>query len=192
MSGRISGLGTGSTRDRLAALNARISQDWQDMGFMPPQTVADPRAQYVGNNTDIFVGANSPFANTGPDPFGQETRQTLAAHTAQTDADYEARMAVADAIINAGAAAPASFGDQGRGRPVTPFAAVEDRDEPAAAMAPPKPRPRPKATSYTIKAGDNPTKIAQAFGMSLKELEAKNPGILKKARRLKIGATVKV
>lgn len=75
---------------------------------------------------------------------------------------------------------------------MTPFAAVEAPEAPAAAVAPPKPRARPRPETYTIKAGDNPTTIARAFGMSLKELEAKNPGIIKKARRLKVGSTIKV
>jgi hypothetical protein len=56
----------------------------------------------------------------------------------------------------------------------------------------PKPTPRPRPSSYTIKSGDNPTKIARMFGMTLSELEAKNPGILKKARRLKPGAAVRI
>jgi predicted component of type VI protein secretion system len=188
MSGRISGLGMGSTRDRLAALDARISQDWQAMGFMPPQTVADPRAQYVGNNTDIFVGANSPLANTGPDPFGQDTRAGLAAQGAEIDADMARTNALVDAILNAPAGPP-----QPRNAPSGMAYTPElPKPQPAAAMAPPKPKARPRPETYTIKAGDNPTTIAKAFGMSLKELEAKNPGILRKARRLKVGATVKV
>lgn len=45
--------------------------------------------------------------------------------------------------------------------------------------------------SYKIQPGDNPTKIAQKLGLkSVKELEAKNPGILKRAKRLKIGGTI--
>jgi hypothetical protein len=56
------------TKKRLDALNKRISDDWNKMGFAPTQTVADPRAKYVGNNRDIFRGANSPFASTGSEP----------------------------------------------------------------------------------------------------------------------------
>jgi hypothetical protein len=178
-----------ATRDRLQGIDDRISADWRDMGFMPPQTMADPRAQYVGNNTDMFVGANSPLAETGPDPFGQDTRAGLAAQGAEIDADMARTNALVDAILNAPAAPPqARNAPSGMGyTPGLPKA------QPAAAMAPvPKPKARPKPETYTIKAGDNPTTIAKAFGMSLKELEAKNPGILRKARRLKVGATVKV
>lgn len=61
------------TKKRLDALNSRISADWDKMGFapkqaLPKQKVADPRAKYVGNNRDIFRGANSPLASTGPEP----------------------------------------------------------------------------------------------------------------------------
>lgn len=45
--------------------------------------------------------------------------------------------------------------------------------------------------SYKIEPGDNPTKIAQKLGLkSVKELEARNPGILKRAKKLKIGGTI--
>lgn len=179
-----------ATADRLQGLNDRISTDWAAMGFEPS---APPQAAPM---PDIFVGANSPLAETGPDPFGAATRDRLAAHTAQTDADYEARMAVADAILNS---APPSFGDAGRGRPVTPYAQAESdpgfskvASAVAAAPKPPIPKARPAPTTYAVKAGDNPTKIAKALGISLKQLEAKNPGILKRAKRLQIGSTVKV
>jgi hypothetical protein len=84
-----------------------------------------------------------------------------------------------------------SFADQSS-KTVNPYVAPKREEKPAAAMAPPKPKARPRPEAYTIKAGDNPTTIARAFGMSLKELEAKNPGILKRAKRLKIGTQVKV
>jgi hypothetical protein len=171
------------TQSRLDGINDRISQDWQGMGFMPPQTMADPRAQYVGNNTDIFVGANSPMANTGPDPCGQETRQKVAGINQSIDVDMGKQNALIDALMAPEAPPMASFNDQSS-KPANPYR------EPASAMTPPKPRMRPKPEAYTIQKGDNPSTIAKAFGMSLKELEAKNPGILKKAKRLKIGATV--
>jgi hypothetical protein len=41
-----------------------------------------------------------------------------------------------------------------------------------------------------VRPGHNPTKIAQELGMTLDQLEKKNPGILKRARRLKPGETV--
>lgn len=43
---------------------------------------------------------------------------------------------------------------------------------------------------YTVKRGDNPSKIAQAFGMSVQELFRLNPGL--RGRDLKVGETVKV
>lgn len=179
-----------ATADRLQSLNDQISTDWAAMGFTPspmPQAAPEP---------DIFVGANSPLAETGPDPFGAATREKLAGMGGQIDADMARTNALADAIMNADTSAPVSFGDAGRGRPVTPFAAVEDKAKPAAAVAaapkPPIPKARPAPTTYTVKAGDNPTKIAKALGISLKQLEAKNPGILKRAKRLQIGSTVKV
>jgi hypothetical protein len=172
---------------RLKGINDRISADWQQMGFNPPAPPQSPPSP----EENIFEGANSPFADTGPDPFGQETRQGLEAMTAGIDADMGRTNALVDAILNA-ETAPPSFGDAGRGRPVTPFEAVEAPEAPAAAVAPPKPRMKPPATEYTIQAGDNPTTIAKRHGLTLKELEARNPGILKKARRLKIGAKVNV
>lgn len=57
---------------------------------------------------------------------------------------------------------------------------------------PPKPTPRPARTTYTVQEGDNPTTIARKLGMSLKQLAKKNPGLLKKARRLQVGTTLKV
>lgn len=44
--------------------------------------------------------------------------------------------------------------------------------------------------SYKIKPGDNPTIIANDLGLTLDQLEKKNPGILKRAKRLKIGDTI--
>jgi predicted component of type VI protein secretion system len=188
MAGRISGLGTGSTRDKLAALEARISQDWQGMGFDPAQPQPAPVPM-----PDIFEGANSPFADPQFMPsqpaFGADTRAGLDAQGTQIDAETARTNALVDAILNAPAAPPAQPRNAPSGMGYTPDL---PKPQPAAAVAPPKPRLRPKPEAYTIKAGDNPTKIAKAFGMSLKELEQKNPGILKKARRLKIGATVKV
>jgi hypothetical protein len=44
--------------------------------------------------------------------------------------------------------------------------------------------------SYKIKPGDNPTKIAKSLGTTPDDLEKKNPGFLKRARRLKPGETI--
>jgi len=174
-----------STQERLAVLNDRISQDWQGMGFMPLQAVADPRAGYVGANKDIFQGANSEFASTMPDPFGQATRAKLDAINRRIDGDM---MRVAEPPLPAPQEGPAvaQAGPMG-GMSYTP-------PLPAPMPAPPVPRPtpRPRPSSYVIKAGDNPTKIARMFGMTLADLEAKNPGILKRARRLRPGQSVNI
>lgn len=170
-----------TTQQRLAALNDRISQDWQGMGFMPPQTMADPRAQYVGNNTDIFVGANSQMANTGPDPFGQETRQKLAALNQRIDGDM---MRLAEAPLEAPAMPQRS--------PVGGMSYTPPLPAPPPPPPVPKPTPRPRPGSYVIKQGDNPTTIARRFGLTLSELEAKNPGILKRARKLRPGQAVNI
>jgi hypothetical protein len=175
------------TQDRLAGINDRISADWQQMGFNPPAPPQSPPPP----EENIFIGANSPMADTGPDPFGQDTRQRLDGMTAGIDADMGRTNALVDAILNAETAPPPAAPRNAEGG----MSYTPDLPEPmpaAAAVAPPKPRLRPPATEYVIQAGDNPTTIAKAFGMSVKELEAKNPGILKKARRLKIGAKVKV
>jgi hypothetical protein len=174
-----------STQERLANLNDRISQDWQAMDFMPPQTMADPRAGYVGNNTDIFMGANSPMANTGPDPFGEETRMKLAALNQRIDGDM---MRMAEPPLPMQQEAPAT---PQRG-PVGGMSYTPPLPAPMPTPPIPKPTPRPRPESYVIKSGDNPTKIASMFGMTLAQLEAKNPGILKNARRLKPGAAVRI
>lgn len=168
-----------STRDRLNALDQRISSDWRDMGFFPPQTVADPRAQYVGNNTDIFLGANSPMANTGPDTFGQDTRLKLSELNARIDAD----MAAMDAP---------EMPSEAPQNPVGGMSYTPPLPAPPPLPPPPKPTPRPPQDTYTVQKGDNPTTIARKLGLSLKELERRNPGILKKARRLKVGSKLKV
>lgn len=122
-------------------------------------------------------------------PFGEQTKMRLMQFNRQMDADMARREMVYKALVN-NQLAPASS----ERSPVK-----ADRPAPAPAPRPaaedpavPKPKLKPRATEYTIKKGDNPTKIARAFGLTLKELEAKNPGILKRARRLQIGATVKV
>ena len=179
-----------STQDRLAALDDRISQDWQGMGFDPPE----PPAPEPPPEENIFIGANSGFADTGPEEFGQETRRKLAEINQRIDGDMM-RMGT-----------PAQFPrDYPRNsREITEAPAMPQRGPiggmsytpplPAPMPRPPvpKPTPRPQPSSYTIKAGDNPTKIARMFGMTLGELEKKNPGILKNARRLKPGAAVKI
>lgn len=102
------------TRDRLAGINDRISADWQQMGFNPPAPPQLPPPL----EENIFIGANSPVADTGPDPFGQQTRGRLAAQSAGIDADMARTNALADAIMNADTSSPpppAAFNDAGRG-----------------------------------------------------------------------------
>ena len=168
-----------STQERLDALNDRISQDWEGMGFNPtppPEPVPPPEE-------NIFEGANSPFADTGPDPFGQETRQKLDALNRRIDGDMM-RMAIPPLPQPQEAPAMPQRGPVG-GMSYTPPLPAPPPKPPV-----PKPTPRPRPSSYVIKSGDNPTKIARMFGLTLRELEAKNPGILKKARRLRPGAAI--
>ena len=72
--------------------------------------------------------------------------------------------------------------------------AVKQTGYPAAkklSLAPAESQRASSGGSYKIQPGDNPTKIAQKLGLkSVKDLEAKNPGILKRAKRLKIGGTI--
>jgi hypothetical protein len=170
-----------STQDRLAALDDRISQDWQGMGFDPPE----PPAPEPPPEENIFIGANSGFADTGPDPFGAETRQKLDAINRRIDGDM---MRMAEPPLPVPQQAPAM---PQRG-PIGGMSYTPPLPAPMPRPPVPKPTPRPQPSSYTIKAGDNPTKIARMFGMTLGELEKKNPGILKNARRLKPGAAVKI
>jgi hypothetical protein len=45
---------------------------------------------------------------------------------------------------------------------------------------------------YKIQDKDNPTKIAKKLGISLDDLEKKNPGLIKRAKRLKIGDSLNI
>jgi hypothetical protein len=174
-----------STQDRLAALDDRISQDWQGMGFDPPEPPVMPELQDGDNEENIFIGATSGFADTGPDPFGAETRQRVDDINRRIDGDM---MRMAEPPLPVPQQAPAM---PQRG-PIGGMSYTPPLPAPMPRPPVPKPTPRPQPSSYTIKAGDNPTKIARMFGMTLGELEKKNPGILKNARRLKPGAAVKI
>lgn len=71
--------------------------------------------------------------------------------------------------------------------------AVKQTGYPAAkkpSLAPHESQRASSGGSYKIQPGDNPSKIAKNLGMSLQDLEQKNPGILKRAKRLKIGGTI--
>ena len=174
-----------STQDRLNGINDRITQDWQRMGFNPPA----PPAAEPPPEENIFEGANSPFADTGPDPFGQETRQKLDGLNSQIDSGFDRVNSDMRALEAPPAPEPSQTpqgGLLGGMSYTTPLPA------PMPAPPVPKPTPRPRPSSYTVKAGDNPTTIARRFGMTLKELEAKNPGILKKARRMRVGGVVNI
>jgi LysM repeat protein len=168
------------TRQRLSGIDARITQDWEGMGFEPSQRPAPAPAP------DIAEGANSPMAYTGPDPFGADTRQRLDAMSGRIDSDISRQDALIEALM-ARQSPAAGAGITIAVRPEMPATGF-----PAATARPPKPTPRPRPDSYTVKAGDTPSEIARAMGMSLKELERKNPGIIKRARRLKVGSKVRV
>lgn len=157
-----------ATADRLKGINDRISQDWAAMGFNPPPPEQDPNPR---------------------------ARMRVEQFTRGVDADYEARMAVADAILAGRPETARQRPAPGGGTTVAARPEMPATGFPAARAQPSKapiPKARPRAESYTIRKGDSPEKIARMHGMSLKELEAKNPGILKRARRLKIGSKVRV
>lgn len=301
--GKISGLSP-ERRAKMQAFEDSITDGWRRMGFMPFQQVADPRAQYVGSNRNIFIGANSPLADTGEEPFGAETRRKLDAGQREIDAGYDRTMALVDALL-AGGQEPArnralemaqdrprpleattlpatpekaaggpsawpdgvpkpvprplvpgnidlntrprvqnedgsvstvrsmSYGTDGGREVLIPTVADEGRimgdeeamaywgkkgkhlgvfsspasaddyaqhlhdsqarmlEEPGLGTVPPKPKLRP-AKTYTVRKGDTLSAIAQRNGMTLSELKRKNPGIMKRARRLRIGSEVNV
>jgi hypothetical protein len=168
-----------STQQRLDGLNSRISADWQQMGFNPPPPPQSPEME-----ENIFIGANSPMADTGPDPFGQETRARLDGINRRIDADMAAMEAPPEAPRN-------PVGGMSYTPALPPPPPVAPPAPPPVADVP-KPKPRPKPTTYVVRAGDNPTKIARKLGLTLRQLEELNPGILKNARRLKIGSSLKV
>lgn len=186
------GFNPDGTRRKLDAINDRITSDWQAMGFEPS---APPEPSAPAPEPDIFAGANSPFADPAympPEPqFGAITRARLAEQKQGIDEDYDQTNALVDALLNGEQQAPAAAMAQPR-NPISGMAFNPALPEQPAAPKPPIPRARPAPTSYTIRKGDNPTTIAKRYGLSLAELEAKNPGILKKARRLKVGSTLKV
>lgn len=130
-----------------------------------------------------------------PDPyFGLSTAIKLANNerairedNARLDAQIAALFAQNE-LPEAAAVAPAK---PQRG-PISGMSFTPGLPAPMPEPKPPIPRARPAPVSYTVKAGDNPTTIARTLGISLKELERKNPGILKKARRLQVGRTLKV
>jgi hypothetical protein len=62
---------------------------------------------------------------------------------------------------------------------------------PKPAMMSPELAAKRKAEPYTVRKGDNLTKIAKQHGLTLKQLLAKNPDI-KNPDRIKIGQTIKL
>lgn len=168
-----------STPQRLENLDNRISSDWQQMGFNPPPLPQSPPPP----EENIFIGANSPMADTGPDPFGQETRARLDGINQRIDADM--------AAMNAPQMPQEAPRNPVGGMSYTPALPPPPPAPPPVAEVP-KPKPRPRPETYVVRAGDNPTKIARKLGLTLRQLEEMNPGILKNARRLKIGSSLKV
>lgn len=133
-----------------------------------------------------------PEAAQAPDPyFGLDTAMKLANGRREIDAGYDRTMALVDALLNPAEETASAVEDAPR-RPISGMSYTPSLPKQPEAPAIPIPRARPAPTSYTVKQGDNPTTIARALGISLAELEARNPGILKKARRLKVGSTLKV
>jgi LysM repeat protein len=59
-------------------------------------------------------------------------------------------------------------------------------------LAPAENQKASSGKSYKIQDNDNPTRIAKKLGMSLAELEKKNPGLLKRAKKLKIGGSLNI
>lgn len=88
---------------------------------------------------------------------------------------------------------PSSIQKEPAVKPKVGSLAVSQSGYPAAKktqLAPAETQKASSGGSYKIKSGDNPTRIAKSLGMTLDQLEKKNPGILKRARRLKPGETV--
>lgn len=129
-----------------------------------------------------------------PDPyFGLDTAIRTANKNRAIEDDVARQLALAEALLNpepASAVAPVK--PQGPRGPISGMSFTPGLPAPMPEDKPPIPRPRPAPTTYTIKAGDNPTTIAKALGITLADLERKNPGILKKARRLKVGSKVSI
>lgn len=78
-------------------------------------------------------------------------------------------------------------------RPKVGSLSVKQSGYPAAkkpTLAPAESQKASSGGSYKVQSGDNPSKIAKNLGMSLQDLEKKNPGIIKRARKLKIGGTI--
>lgn len=180
-----------ATQDRLTAINDRISADWQAMGFAPLAGI-QPQQTALPPPPDLAEGANSFFADpeympASPPEFGAETRAKLAENERMIGAGIDRTQAQADAIFNQ---QPSMM------QQAAPRNAISGMDYTPALPPPPvqppipKPTPRPRPTAYVVKKGDNPTKIARMFGMTLSELEARNPGILKRARKLRPGSSV--
>ena len=160
--------GTGQPADPMAKMQDRV----------PPSPVENPPEEMAA-------------PAEAPDPyFGLDTAMKLAKGRREIDAGYDRTNALVDALLNPAEEEASAVADTPR-RPISGMAFTPGLPKQPEAPKPPIPRPRPAPTAYTVKAGDNPTTIARALGISLAELERKNPGILKKARRLKVGSEVK-
>lgn len=189
-----------ATRARLAKLNAQIDGNFQRMGMLPATRVADPRVGYLANNTDIALGANSPLAFVPPAP-PSPAQQRMAAFKNSLNADMMRVQNQAESIINPPsrpapapvAVAPAEPAPLRMGLADNPRLQFPIGALPAApAPVIPIPRAKPAPTSYTVQKGDNPSKIAKSLGLTLQQLEERNPGLIKRARSLQIGEKLEV
>lgn len=175
------------TKKRLDALNSRISEDWKASGFQPKRTLTPPKKDVPATGTQKRLNDLNSRISDDWRKMDFEPKKPTPAAPRRTEprlppkAVPNPRPRVEAPRVEApkrGTSLAEQYSQGYRSPPGQPKAAV------------PKPKARPRQATYTIKSGDNPTKIASALGLTLKELEARNPGILKKARRLKIGATI--
>lgn len=118
----------------------------------------------------------------------------------QQNRDVQAKVAAHEALVQAllngnARRAPEKLADGPRDDraptlPATPKKAAGEPPRREQKASPPIPRARP--TSYTVKKGDTLAAIAKKHGMTVRQLERRNPGITKRARRLRIGSEIKI
>jgi len=116
-----------------------------------------------------------PFPDKAPEKqFGQDTKMKLLKLNSRIDSNT--------AKVNKPEPKVGSLAVKQSGYPAA--------KKPNLSLAPAESQRAPSPPTYKIQPGDNPTKIAKNLGISLQDLEKKNPGILKRAKRLKIGGTI--
>lgn len=124
-----------------------------------------------------------------PRPFGTDTAMKLMQHRRGTEEAMAAQDALVEALLNGD---PMPFSMAAFESQRAPVDSGDDAEQEAAAVeAVPRPRLRP-STEYVVRDGDNPTTIARKLGRSLAELNALNPGLVKNARRLRVGTRIKL